>query len=147
MQSYKLYELKHKKIERGLGIDCGKTLHRRLTERDYPTAIGTKVYWYERAGRVGKKAKTYRCGIIKGHAVSANGIPQYVVKLLWTTARKGGGKVKLDTRPGDRRPFVSVLEAGKLENEEKASLGMIREFGYSLKDFQNQPNTLLPNLK
>lgn len=147
MQSYKLYELKHRKVERSMGIDCGKTSHRRLTHRDYPTAIGTKVYWYERAGRVGKKAKTYRCGIITAHEVSASGTPQYVVKLLWTTARKGGDKVKLDTKPGDRRPFVSVLEAGKLENEEKASLGLIREFGYSLKEFQCQPNTLLPNRK
>lgn len=144
MQSYKLYQPKTLTPERSYRVDCRKTLNRTITKRDYPTPVGTKVYWSERAGRIGSKAKAFRCGIIQKHFVNANGIPAYEVKVLWATVRNSKGKVRVKQDFGIRRPLVSVVENGKIDSEEKVNLNLIREFGHSLQDFLAVPNALLP---
>lgn len=132
-------------VERSFRIDCPKTSVRQLTEWDYPTPVGSIVYWCEHSGRRGKRLKTFRCGEIRRHFARAGNVAQYEVDLLWTTSNREN-TVKIDVDCGLRSPFVSVVENGKLSRTMIAK-NIESYFGVDLETLLANPGKKFPAQK
>lgn len=123
--------------ERSFRIDCPKTSIRQLSERDFPTPVGSIVYWCEHSGRRGKRIKTFRCGEILNHFSRAGNIAQYKIDLIWTTSHQEN-TVKVDIDCGIRSPYVSVVENGKLSQTDIARQ-VAAHFGVELEELLANP--------
>lgn len=138
-----------KKGETGFGIDCPKQAKSpRWDLFKYNT--GDIVTWVEASGRKNKDNKVFRHGRIVERGFNYCGNAYYRISLYWITENPRG-KIRfcdrefLSPNNNERRPPMSVVETGIVEDLVACSEMMFRAYGYTLEELKANKNILLEN--